>query len=210
MRWPGGARTEGARSWRRRGAQHRCRRHLGSSTSSWNPDKSNPSPAVRPLPRSTCSPKHVRTKPKTIACIYIDFGVSHQWVKLYGCIRWRSLFFSWTDYGTIKPQFTYSSLYVLSIYVLLFFYILLYIRTQIWFTYFVLRTQVWYTYIEYVKQSTYIEFEYVKWSTHIDFEYILRVILSFQFCKFFDFVLSKTCWWWMADNMLKPYWEKRN
>jgi hypothetical protein len=31
--------------------------------------------------------------------------------------------------------------------------LLLYLRTQIWFTYFVLRTQIQYTYFEYVKQS---------------------------------------------------------
>jgi hypothetical protein len=48
------------------------------------------------------------------------------------------------------------------------------------------RTRIWYRYFEYVNQSTYIEFEYIKQSTYIKFEYVLRVILSFQFCKFFD------------------------
>ncbi len=48
---------------------------------------------------------------------------------------------------------------------------------------------VQYTYYKYVKQSTYIKFEYIKRRTYIKFEYLLRVILSFQFCKFFDFLL---------------------
>jgi hypothetical protein len=112
---------------------------------------------------------------------------------------------------TVKPQPTYSSIYVLLIYVLYFFNVLLYIRTQIWFTYFVLHTWIRFTYFvlhtwiqytcfQYVKQSTYIELEYVKWSTYIKFacvkrstyikfEYVLRVILSLQFCKFFDLYL---------------------
>jgi hypothetical protein len=36
----------------------------------------------------------------------------------------------------------------------------------------------------------YTEFEYVKQSTHIILKYALRVILSLQFCKFFDFLFS--------------------
>jgi hypothetical protein len=102
--------------------------------------------------------------------------------------------------NTVKPRFTYSSIYILStIYVLFLFNVLLYIRTQIRFTYFILHTQIRYTYFvlrtriqytnfKYLKQSTDIEFEYVKQSTYIKFEYVLRIIVSFQFCKFFDFL----------------------
>jgi hypothetical protein len=69
------------------------------------------------------------------------------------------------DSYTVKPPFTHSSIYVLSIYVLqysFFFNILLYIRTQIRFTYFVLHTQIRYTYFEYIEhQSTYFELKYI-------------------------------------------------
>ncbi len=118
------------------------------------------------------------------------------------------------DLDTVEPRFTYTSVYVLSLYVLFFFYVLLKIRTRIWYTYIVLRTRVQYTYFDYVKQSTYIKFEYVKWSTYskfeylkwstyIEFEYVFRVLFSFQFCNFsLPFLLSKECWW-VAVNMLK-------
>ncbi len=75
--------------------------------------------------------------------------------------------------------------------------------------YFVLRTQIQYTYFEYVKQSMYIKFEYVKQSTYIKFEYIFRVILLFQFCKFFEvffWVRHADEWQSTCSNSL---WEKR-
>jgi hypothetical protein len=132
----------------------------------------------------------------------------------------------------VKPRFKYSSIDVLFDLRTIFFNVLLHIRTRTRFTYFVLRTrnrftyfvlgtQIWCTYLEYlkwstyiefeyVKQSTYIEFEYIKWSMYIKFQYVLRVILSFQFCKFFlFFALSKACWG-VAVNIFKLYWEKRN
>jgi hypothetical protein len=48
---------------------------------------------------------------------------------------------AYTDLSTVKPRFTYSSLYVLLIYVL-FFNVLLNVRTPIRFTYFVVRTRI--------------------------------------------------------------------
>jgi hypothetical protein len=124
---------------------------------------------------------------------------------------------AWNLKTKVKPWFTYSSIYVLSIYVLFIktyysIYVLKFdLRTWIQYTYFEYIKQSTYFKFEYVKQSKYIEFGYVKLSTYIEFEYVLRVIHSFQFCKFFLlFVLSKACWWWVAVNMQKLYCEKRN
>ncbi len=49
-------------------------------------------------------------------------------------------------YSTVEPSFTYSSIYILLIYVLFVLNALLSIRTQIWYTYFTKRTQIQYTY----------------------------------------------------------------
>ncbi len=76
---------------------------------------------------------------------------------------------------------------------------------------FVLRTRIQHMYFKYVKQSMYIEFEYVKQSTYIEVKYVLRVpdTLFPVLQVFWLFVLIKACWW-VAVNMLKLYWEKRN
>jgi hypothetical protein len=58
--------------------------------------------------------------------------------KLYVYIKktfWASKLQKKTSY-TVEPRFTYSSIYILSIYVLLILNVLLYIRTKIRFTYF--------------------------------------------------------------------------
>ncbi len=139
---------------------------------------------------TTCEPIHTKTKGKLteffadeIICTVYGWEVVHWfWAKLR---RFGLLAIVKRKIKRIKSMGIQSNLNLRTL--LLFTYfrftycfnVLLnqYIRTQIWFTYFVLRTLIWYTYFEYVKQSAYIEFKYV-----------LRVILSFQFCKFYDFL----------------------
>jgi hypothetical protein len=84
---------------------------------------------------------------------------------------WRSIVRSSST--AVEPQFTYTSIYVLLLYVHFLKCITLNMYSNL--IHVLHSTQIWYTYFKYMKQSTYIRFEYV-----------FRVILSFQFCKFFD------------------------